>query len=239
MQKESWSGDFVLTIKGSGDKQYPVKGLPGGNARVTWNVDRVARGRIYLDRVMKRGGIAGTPDTHNAERYESWVGDRPQLLDLQVNDYGTYFGFVGPQRVAFEETRYKCPMPDERRKTGQVRASILQFDRQQGTFTFETPRMIHRCATSKVRTPKHGPADWMEKAPFNVLPYEFELEFDVWKGLSLYEDHWTRLQGKHAEGRNEVDLSRTLVFDWPNPFLNAQNRAPIKVDLQLVLRKSP
>lgn len=27
-QKETWSGDFVLTIKGSGDKQYPVKGLP-------------------------------------------------------------------------------------------------------------------------------------------------------------------------------------------------------------------
>lgn len=206
---------------------------------MTWNVDRVARGRIVLDRMFKGGGIAGTPDTRNTERYETWVANRPQLLDVQVNDHGTYFGYISPQNVALDEMRYKCPVPDARHQTGQVRSGTLQFDRKGGTYTFETPRMIHRCATSALRTPKHGPADWMAKAPFNLLHNEFELQFDVWQGLTLFEDGWTQMKGKHVEGSSEVVLTRTLVFDWPNPFLTAQNRTPIKVDFQLVLRKSP
>lgn len=237
--KESWSGDFTLIIKGSGSTELEMKGVPGGKARTTWNVDRAARGRIVLDRMFKGGGIAGTPDTRNTERYETWIADSKQSLELDINDSGTYFGFFSDnKRVTLDEIHYRCPEPDERHPTGQVRSGILQLDRQTRTYTFETPRMIHRCATSMLRTPKHGPAAWMAKAPFNLFSNAFELEFEVWHGLNLLEA-WSRMTGPYHENATELVLSRKFVFDWSNPLLDAQRRAPVEGQLQLVLRKSP
>lgn len=236
--KDSWSGELTLTIKGSGNVQYPIKEMPGGKSRVSWQVDRVARGRIVLDRMFKGGGIAGTPDTRNTDRYETWIADRAQPLELTIDDRGEYFGFIAPQRVALDQIRFQCPMPDERHPTGQVRSGILQFDRQAGTFQFETPRLIHRCATSHLRTPKHGPADWMAKPPFDIRSNAFELQFDVWHGLAPNEE-WRVIKGRFAEGDTELVLSRRIVFQWMNPFLTADRPAPAEGQLQLVLRKTP
>lgn len=236
--KETWSGELTLTLKGSGNREYPVKEMPGGKSRVSWNVDRLAQGRIVLDRMFKGGGIAGTPDTRNTDRYETWIADRAQPLELTVRDEGQYYGFIAPQRVALDEIRFQCPVPDERHRVGQVRSGILQFDRQAGTYQFETPRLIHRCATSHLRTPKHGPADWMARPPFDIRSNAFELEFDVWHGLNP-SDEWRVLKGSYTEGATELVLSRRIVFQWMNPFLTAERPAPVEAQLQLVLRKSP
>lgn len=231
----SWSGDFVLTIKGSGVNEVAVAPLPGGKARMTWAVERSARGRIVLDRMFKGAGIARTPDSRNTDRYETWVASGAQPLEMVVNDHGTFYGFIPSGHVALDETNYRCPMPDARHPTGQVRSGILQFDRLTGTWSFETGRMIHRCATSKLRTPKHGPPDWLAKAPFDLLSNAFELEFEIWHGLDPL-DEFHLMTGKYAEGASELVLSRRFTFNWSSPFTE---KAPVHGVLELVLRKSP
>lgn len=230
----TWSGDFVLTIKGSGQVGKVVNGIP---MHSTWMVDRVARGRIVLDRMFKGGGIAGTPETRDTTRYETWIANSRQPLDMVVRDTGTYYGPSGtPTQIGLDVARFTCPAADARPGAGQVRSGILQFDRVKGTFALETPRMFTRCETSVVRTPKKGPPDWMAKAPYDILTNKVEIEFEVWHRL-VPLPAWNVMTGPWTEGQTELVLSRSFTFQWMQPLTGVA--APVQAELQLVLRKAP
>lgn len=233
--KESWSGDFVLTIKGRGSDELAVPRLPGGKARASWDVDRTVRGRMVLDRMFKGSGIAGTPDGRNLERFETWVATSTQVIEMEVNDHGSFFGIVSSGHPALDKTVFRCPEPEARHPNGRLRASILQFDKLKGTWTLETGRMIHRCATSTLRTPQYGPPSWSSRPPFEQRPYAHELEFEIWQGFyPLTEFHW--MTGPHTEGATELVLSRDFTFHWAR---GLSAKAPVPGRLDLVLRKQP
>lgn len=233
----SWSGDLALTIKGRGQFEVPVAGIPGGKARVVWSVDRSARGRVVLDRSFGGSGLARMPDSNNQQRYESWAANTRQTLEMTVNDSATYYGYIAPQRISLDETDYHCPEPDDRHPTGLLRSSVLLFDRAEGTYIWERPRMTHRCATRIRRNPKHGPADWTARAPFDLLSNSHELEFDIFFGLWPLEASY-RWSGPCTEGAREVVLSRKIDLHWGNPFERDKHPAPVLANLELVLRKS-
>lgn len=231
----SWSGDFVLTIRGSGSDELAVPRLPGGKARATWDVNRTVRGRMVLDRMFKGSGIAGTADGRNLDRFETWIAARPQVIDMEVDDHGTYFGIVSSGHPAQDKTVFKCPVPDERRPTGQLRSSILQFDKRQGSWTLEIGRMIHRCATSTLRTPQFGPPSWSSRPPFEQRPNAHELEFEIWHGLYPL-DEYHQMTGPYRDGDTELVLTRDFTFHWAR---GLSAKAPVPARFELVLRKSP
>ncbi|MBK8057960.1 MAG: hypothetical protein IPK33_08785 [Gemmatimonadetes bacterium] len=232
--KPAWTGDFTITMKGSGTIDQRTS--TGVNQQVTWKVDRVARGRIVLDRSFKGGGIAGTPNTRDTLRYETWIADSKQPIEMQVSDSGTYFGpIVTPKNITLDVARYSCPAKDAKDSKGQVRSSILQFDFEQGTYAWEAPRFFSRCDVSYLRTPKRGPAEWMAKAPFDLESGPVELEFEMVHKMNPL-DEWRVMKGTFAKGGTEVVLSRSFVFEWMHPIAGRQ--APVNVDLQLVLRRS-
>ena len=132
----SWTGELTLTMKGHGTVEKTLS--TGVRMQVTWKVDRVARGTVVLDRMFKGGGIAGTPNTRDTVRYETWIANSRQPLVMEVNDTATYFGPVGtPKQIALDVARYRCPAADARDPAGQLRSSILQFDYEKGTYSFE------------------------------------------------------------------------------------------------------
>ncbi|MCC7132394.1 MAG: hypothetical protein IT352_07115 [Gemmatimonadales bacterium] len=231
----SWTGDLTLTMKGQGSIEKTLSN--GLRMQVTWKVDRVARGTVVLDRMFKGGGIAGTPDTRDTVRYETWIANSRQPLVMQVDDTTTYFGPIGtPKQIGLDVGRYRCPAADAKTPVGQIRSSILQFDYQKGTYSFESPRLFNRCETSYLRTPKRGPPEWMAKAPFDLESGPVELEFEmVHKMVPLAA--WRVMSGPFSKGATEIVLSRSLVFQWMHPIEGMA--APVNTELQLVLRKSP
>jgi hypothetical protein len=233
--KPAWTGDFTITMKGSGTIDQRLSS--GGTMQVTWKIDRVARGRIVLDRSFKGGGIAGTPNTRDTLRYETWVADSRQPIEMQVSDSATYFGPVAvPGNITLDVARYSCPAKDAQDPMGQVRSSILQFDFEQGTYDFEAPRFFNRCDVSYLRTPKRGAADWMARAPFDLESRPVELQFEMVYRMNPLEE-WRVMKGPFIKGSTEVVLSRTFVFEWMHPI--AGRKAPVNAELQLVLRRSP
>jgi hypothetical protein len=227
-----WSGDFTITMTGDGRAEKPL-----GTTRmaVTWHVDRVARGRIVLDRMFKGGGIAGTPSTRDTMRYETWIANLAQPLELVVRDTGTYFGPTpNPRHIALDVSRHTCPAPDGAAPRAQVRSGILQFDKVQGTWTLETPRMIARCETGTLRTPKAGPPEWMARSPFRIESNSLQLEFEVWHRLAPLPE-WDRMTGPYREGQDEIVLTRSFTFQWMHPL--TERPAPVHAELVLVLRR--
>lgn len=232
--KPAWTGEFTITMKGSGAIDRPLGG--GGNMHVTWKVDRVARGRIVLDRSFKGGGIAGTPNTRDTLRYETWIADAAQPIEMIVSDTGSYLGPVGtPRQIGLDVARYTCPSKDGADPKAQVRSAILQFDYEQETFQFEAPRFYSRCDVSYLRTPKRGPAEWMAKSPFDIESRPVELQFEIVHKLAPL-DEWRVMKGRFPKGATEVVLTRTMVFQWMNPIETP--KAPVTAELQLVLRRS-
>ena len=231
----SWTGDLTLTMKGQGTIEAARS--DGVQMRVTWKVDRVAKGTVVLDRMFKGGGIAGTPNTRDTARYETWIANSRQPLTMVVDDTTTYDGPIPvASRIALDVGRYRCPAKDAPTPVGQLRSSILQFDYEKGTYQFESPRLFNRCEVSYIRTPKRGPPEWMEKAPFELESRPIELEFEMVHKMTPLEE-WRIMSGAFTKGATEVVLSRSFVFQWMHPI--AGKPAPVNAELQLVLRKTP
>lgn len=231
----AWTGDFTITMKGGGTIEQRLPS--GGSMRVTWKVDRVAKGRIVLDRSFKGGGIAGTANTRDTLRYETWIADSRQPIEMIVNDSATYFGPTAtPRNITLDVARYRCPAKGEPDPKAQVRSSILQFDFDQGTFAFESPRFFSRCDVSYLRTPTQGPPEWMAKPPFDLESRPVEIEFEMIHKMNPL-DEWRVMRGSFTKGATEVVLSRTFTFEWMHPI--AGRKAPVTAELQLVLRRSP
>jgi hypothetical protein len=230
-----WSGELTLTMKGNGTVEKTLS--TGVRAQVTWKVDRIARGRIVLDQSFKGGGIAGTPNTRDTLRYETWIANSRQPLMMQVSDTATYHGPIAdPKNIVLDVARYTCPARDAKDPMGQVRSSILQFDYEKGTFSFEAPRLFNRCDVGYLRTPVRGSAQWMARVPFELESRPIELEFEMVHKMNPLAE-WRVMTGPFSRGATEVVLSRTFVFQWMHPLEGV--KVPIEADLQLVLRRSP
>jgi hypothetical protein len=228
-QPPSWSGELVLTVKGSGAKEITAQ-----RARITYQVDRMARGRILLNRTFKGAALAGMPDGRDTTRYESWIGARRQPLDMVVSDSGTYhgpqFGFTG-----LDTRRYLCPAPDTPPDRSEVGPSILQFDYATSTYIWEVPRIVTRCLIREMRRAVAGPASYMSRPPWPLVTDSLPVAFDIMQLLSRHGE-WYRLTGSFTKGATELVLSRSFTAYWPVAWVDKQ--APLQVELVLVLKKS-
>jgi len=224
----AWTGDLTLTIKGQGR-------LDDGTVKASWSVNRVARATVVLERMFRGGGIAGTPDTRNAERYETWVADRSQPAQLDIDDRGEFDGpFFHPRNHRRDTMRWTCPSKTQPRP-GQLRASILQIDHQQGTVTWEVPRIFTACDLY-VRFDFHkGLPDFVRNGT-RMNEDGVDPAFEVVHRLNAPKAWW-HLTVPFKEGQTEVVLSRKLRFEWP--LRTEGHRAPLDGELTLVLRKSP
>jgi len=223
-----WTGELTLTIKGQGS-------FDDGTSKANWNVNRVARATVVLDRMFRGGGIAGTQDTRNTERYETWVANRSQPAQLDIGDSGEFDGpFFHPKNYRRDTMRWTCPSKTSPRP-GQLRASILQIDHQEGTVTWEVPRIFTAC-DKYLRLDFHKGLPDFVKNGTRMNEDGVELEFEVVHRLSPSKEWW-HLTVPFKAGQTEISLSRTLRFEWP--LRTEGRRAPLDGELTLVLRKSP
>ena len=226
---ESWRGDFTLTIKGQGRV---------ANALIigTWKVDRQARGTIVLDRSFRGGGIAGTESTRDTVRYQTWIANARQPIEMQVHDTGSFYGpLFSPKNIRLDTQRYTCPAPGRADARGEVASGILQFDYQKGTVTFETPRIYSACEQYMQRAFVKGPPEWTAKAPI-MLQQGVDGAFEMVHGL-VTPAEWVRITAPYTAGQTEVVLSRSFPFAWP---LQTEMFPPgrLEAELVLVLRKT-
>lgn len=223
-----WTGDLTLTIKGQGR-------FDDGTIKANWNVDRVARATVVLERMFRGGGIAGTRDTRNTERYETWVANRSQPAQLDIDDSGEFDGpMFHPKNYRRDSMRWTCPSKAKPRP-GELRASILQIDHHEGTVTWEVPRIFSAC-DKYVRFDFHKGLPDFVKNGVQMNEDGVELQFEVVHRLNSPKEWW-HLTVPFKEGQTEVVLSRKLRFEWP--LRTESRRAPLDGDLTLVLRKSP
>ncbi len=227
--KPMWTGELTLTLKGNGTIEEPYPKI--GKRRVTWKVDRTARGRVVLDHMFKGGGIAGTPSTRDTVRYETWIANAAQPLDLQVSDTGTYYGPTPSGAIALDLIRITCPTTTPNARPGQIRSSILQFDYEKGTYSWETPRLFTTCNQSHLRTLLENP----NRKPFELVSGPVALEYEIVHQHDPLEA-WAHVNGTFKKGDTEIVLSRTFEFRWQHPIVA---KAPVKAELVLVLRKTP
>ena len=233
--KPMWSGELTLTIRGNGTLEEPLPGV--GKLRTTWKVARTAAGRVVLDHMFKGGGIARTPNTRDTLRYETWIADASQALVMQVSDTGTYYGPIPGSglSVTLDLTRIACPTRTAKARAGQIRSSILQFDYEKGTYTWETPRLFTVCDLTTTRAPKLGPPAWVNKPPFELESDTLPLEYEMVHNLS-WPDEWYHVTGSFKKGDTEIVVSRAFEFSWRHPL---SKPAPVNAELVLVLRRTP
>ncbi len=220
----TWRGDFTITIKGSGRVANEL-------IKATWNVDRQATGTIVLDRAFRGGAIAGTPNTRDTSRYESWIANTKRPITMQVHDSGTFYGpLFSPKNIRFDTQRWTCPAAGSSDASGKVASATLQFDYQAGTFTFETPRFYAKCDVYDRREFVKGPPEWMAKAPV-MLSSGVDLEFEIIHRL-VQPAEWFKISGPFKAGQTEIVLTRTFPFKWP---LQTEMFPGGALDAQLVL----
>ena len=226
--KPAWTGEMALTIKGEGK-------VENGVIRATWRVDRSAKGKIHLDQTFKGGAaLAGTENSKDTLRYESWVADGPQTVDMQVNDSGSFYGpLFNPRNIRLDTQRCICPAKGAPASRSQIRSSGLLLDHQKGTHTWETPRIITQCSTLFLREFVKGPPAWTQQPPRHLRD-TVELAYEMTSDLGSGEFY--RLSGPLPKGANELVLSRKLTFQWP---LQTEDfKAPVEADLVLVLKRT-
>ncbi len=222
---EVWNGEFTITIKGSGSAKGP------GPSVGKWGIDRAARGSFVLDQTFTGAGIAGTPDSKNATRYESWISTTKAPIEMRIRDLVTVRGpLFAANQIRFDTFKWNCPYPqrDEAWQSGKVGSGILQFDYQSGTYTFETPRFFATCRAYFSREFVEGPKSWTSNPP--ILRDKDELEFEIIHGLIQPKD-WFRVTGPYAKGQTEIQVERGFDFGPPlgASILNQKVRAVLKM----------
>ena len=234
-QPVTWSGDLTLTVKGSGVIERPHP--KWGKISVTWNVDRLAKGRVVLDKMYTGTVFAGTPNRNDPGRYESWIAQRAGPLDeFRVEDVGTYLGPVpGGDALALDDIHHRCPGTAKpiRPDFAGFGSSALQIDYLSGTYTWEVPRLTAWCDLSHLRTPKKGSASFLQRTPWELLGATWDT-FDV-SGNLFPREAWYRLTGAFRKDDTEIVLSRKIEMNWGHPL---DVNAPVTLDLVLVLRKN-
>lgn len=226
---ESWRGDFVIRIKGEGrvDKPVPCWGK--------WKIDREATGTIILDRTFAGGGLARTPDYNNKERYETWVANSKQPIKMRIKDEIELYGpLTAINEIRLDNWKYSCPVPasTETWQLGKVAASILQFDKKEGRFEFESPRYYAKGNTNFLRKFVKGPPKWIATKPWHEDKDDTEMQ--IITGLNEPSE-WFRIKGEYKPGQTEVKLSGKYGFTVP---LGAAIKPPkVEATLELVLRK--
>jgi hypothetical protein len=239
-QQPMWSGDLTLTIKGEGEIKRPYPKI--GGVKITWSVNRFAKGRVVLDRPYRGASIRGSPDSYNKERYETWVGNYAlPVEEMRVDDIGTYYGPIpgAGLAVVLDTQRYKCPGPTPGRADDYgFRTSILQFDYDQGTYTWEVPRIYAvACEKSFIRVPKLGKPEFMKNEPWEI---GHDSSGQVFMTTQLEsEEGWSHITGPFKKGDTEIVLTRTFKLSWMNSLGNPAAKAPVTAELVLVLRKTP
>lgn len=198
----SWSGDFTFVFKSEGKA---AKNKSTGY----WKVDREAKGTITLDQRIEGAGIAGTTDSYNKVRYESWVSiKRP--IEMRIKDeFGMKGPLFAPDEIRRDTTRLTCPPNGEGWQKGKVGSPILQFDRKEGTFTFESPRIFAKTHMYFKREFISGPPKWMANP--TLIKEQDEIEFEMIHELGQPTE-WFKISGPLKEGQTQVVLSRKFPF---------------------------
>ena len=225
--KPAWTGEMTLTIKGEGKVENRL-------IRATWRVDRSAKGKVHLDRMFKGGGaLAGTENSKDTTRYESWVADGPQAVEMQVNDSGSFYGpLFSPRNIRLDTQRWICPAKGASAGRSQIRSSGLLLDHLKGTYTWETPRIITQCSTLFLRAFVKGPPEWTSMPPI-LIRDTVALAYEMTQDLG--SDEFYRLSGPFPKGASELVLSRKLTFQWP--LQTEVFTAPVEAELVLVLKR--
>jgi hypothetical protein len=198
----SWSGDFTFVFKSEGKAaKHKSTGY--------WKVDREAKGTITLDQRIEGAGIAGTTDSSNEARYESWISiKRP--IEMRIKDeFGLKGPLFAPNEIRRDTTRLTCPPNGEGWQRGNVGSPILQFDRKQGTFMFESPRIFAKTHMYFRREFISGPPKWMANP--TLIKEQDDIEFEMIHELGQPTE-WFKISGPFKEGQAEVVLSRKFPF---------------------------
>lgn len=227
---ETWSGEFSISIKGSGSATGP------GPSTGKWSIAREAKGTVVLDRTFRGAGIARTPDSKNLERYETWISDTKRPIEMKVHDLVNVRGpLFDPKQIRYDTFRYHCPKDPNSTEwqAAKVGSSILQFDHKNGVFEFEMPRFYARAQTHFKREFVQGPKSWTSKSP--IVEDREELEFEIIHGLTQPKE-WFKLSGPFKAGQREIVIERKFNFGPPLGASIQNQKVP--ATFKLVLRKS-
>ncbi len=230
----TWSGDFTITIKGQGKATGP------GPSNGKWDISRECRGKIVFDRTFAGAGIAGTTDSRNTSRYEAWISDIKQPIEMRMHDTITVRGpLFAVNQIRFDTFRYNCPEDpkSEAWQSGKVGSPILQFDYVKGTFEFETPRFFATTKAFFQREFVAGPKSWTSKKP--IVEDKSELEFEIIHGLSQPRD-WFKISGPFNRDQKEIVINRKFAFGpvLGASILNQKVYAEFKLTLKRTLGAS-
>lgn len=228
--KEIWSGEFVFSITGKGKATGPKPNWG------EWDINREAKGKIILSRTFRGAGLARSEDSRNEQRYETWVGETKEEIDIHMNDriyvYGPLFA---ENQIRGDTYLYQVPKKgsESRFAKGKVAAAILQIDFKTNTFTFESPRYYGTVFTSFKREFLKGPKSWTDKKP--ILKEEDALEFEMIHGLNQ-PDQFFRITGSFKEGQVQIDMTKNHPFTVPlGASVKAQN---LKAKFSLILKRT-
>jgi hypothetical protein len=199
----SWSGEFTFVFKSEGKAAK-------NTTTSYWKIDREAKGTITVDQRFKGAGIAGTKDSYDIQRYESWVSTIKRPIQMRIKEeVGIKGPLFSPDEIRRDTSRYTCPPTGEGWQTGKVGSPILQFDRQEGTFTFESPRIFAKTHKYFRREFVSGPPKWMKNP--TLINEEDDIEFEMIHELNQ-PDEWFKIAGSFKPGQTEVVLSRKFPF---------------------------
>jgi len=224
-----WKGDFTFSIKGTGKASGP------GPSNGSWKIDREAKGTIIVDRMFRGGGIAGTPDTRNTARYETWISDSKRPIQVRIHDLVNVRGpLFAANQIRYDTFKYNCPTEgaDDSWQPGKVASPILQFDYKEGKVTWESPRFYANAQTYFKREFVAGPASWTSHKP--LLEDKVELEFEMIHAL-VQPSEWFRITLPFKEGQSQIVITKKFPFK-----VNLGASIPgqlLQAELSLVLRK--
>lgn len=226
---ESWSGEFHIRISGKG--KLKGKGYEQGE----WLIDREAKGTITVDRKIAGGAIAGTPDTNNTDRYESWISNSKLPYQIRVNDKILVVGpLFNPNNIRRDTWMYQTPIEKSQLwQEGKVGSSTLQLDLKESKFVFESPRFEATTRKYFQREFIIGPKSWTSRKP--LLEDKSELGFEIIHGLNQPKE-WFRISGAFKAGQKEIVLTRRFPFTVP--LASTFPGQKLDAELKLVLKKT-
>lgn len=227
---DTWTGDFVITIRGKGrvDKPKP--------SWADWDINRESRGTIIFDRTFKGAAIARTEDSKNLERYETWLADKHYAAQIKAHDAVHLYGpLFEAHNHRFDTSIFNCPpksapTPDGWQKA-EIMLPILQLDYGKNEFLFEMPTIYGKGHVSEVRKFVKGDKKWTSTKPHEQI--RDVLDFSMITGLNAGDD-WAYIRGSFKKGQDTIDLSRKFTIKAKVGMLEPN---PLQAEIKLVLKR--